>query len=219
MECFTTHDDTMILDPFMGSGSTIVAAAAADKIGVGLEISDDYITLTKQRLEQSGLFSKVSKPLIVKGDARLVEKYVKPDSVSLCVTSPPCWDILNQKRSADGKERRNYGDAVNDLGKITDYEAFLEQLTTVFNGVLRVMVPGKYCIVNVMDLRKKGTFYPLHADLAQRMEKRGWIFDDIIIWDRRQEYNNLRPLGYPFAFRINKIHEYLLIFRKPRVLE
>ncbi len=84
----------------------------------------------------------------------------------------------------------------------------------MFTGVLQVLKPGKYCIVNVMDIRKKDRFYPLHADLARRMEEVGFIFDDLIIWDRRQEYNNLRTLGYPAVFRLNRIHEFLLIFKK-----
>ncbi len=66
-----------------------------------------------------------------------------------------------------------------------------------------------------MDLRKKDRFYPFHADLAARLKNSGFVFDDIIIWDRRQEYNNLRPLGFPSVFRVNKVHEYLLIFQKP----
>lgn len=215
IECFTTHADATILDPFLGSGSTIVAAEAAGKTGIGFEISDDYITLATQRLEQSRLFGKRMEHRIIKADARRVEQYLEPDSVSFCVTSPPYWDILNQKRSADGKARRNYGDAVDDLGNIADYQTFLDELTKAFAGVMRVLEPGKYCIVNVMDLRKKGTFFPFHSDLARKMTESGWIYDDILIWDRRQEYNNLRPLGYPFVFRINKVHEYLLIFKKP----
>ena len=76
--------------------------------------------------------------------------------------------------------------------------------------------PGKYCAVVVMDLRKKDKFFPLHADLARKLsEEIGFIFDDMILWDRRQEYNNLRPLGYPYVFRINKAHEFILIFKKP----
>ena len=145
----------------------------------------------------------------------MLKKYIEPDSIDICVTSPPYWDILNQKRSADGKSQRNYGDSRDDLGNINDYEKFISELSKVFEAVLNVLVPGKYCIVNVMDLRKKDTFYPLHSDLAQKMVESGWIYDDVIIWDRRQDYNNLRPLGYPFVFRINKIHEYLMIFKKP----
>ena len=213
--CFSTDDDKVVLDPFLGSGSTIVAAQQAGKTGVGFEISEDYLTLAKQRLKQGRLFGENMEHRIFNADARLIEQYIAPSSVSLCVTSPPYWDILNQKRSADGKTQRNYGDAADDLGNVTDYEQFLTELTEVFVGVLHVLAPGKYCVVNVMDLRKKGTFFPLHSDLARKMAESGWIYDDMIIWDRRQEYNNLRPLGYPFVFRINKVHEYLLIFRKP----
>ena len=121
--------------------------------------------------------------------------------------------IKNEART----ERRsgNYGDTVGDLGKVSDYEEFLTELNKVFTAVLKVLKPGKYCVVNIMDLRKKERFFPLHSDLARLMAESGWIYDDILIWDRRQEYNNLRPLGYPFVFRINKIHEYLLIFKKP----
>ena len=43
----------------------------------------------------------------------------------------------------------------------------------------------------------------------------GRIFDDLIIWNRQADYSNLRPLGYPAVFRINKVHEFLLIFRNP----
>ena len=65
-----------------------------------------------------------------------------------------------------------------------------------------------------MDLRKKDKFFPFHFDTIQFMTDIGFTLDDIINWDRRQEYNNLRPLGYPYVFRINKIHEFILIFKK-----
>ena len=174
VDCFTTHDDKVILDPFLGSGSTIVAAEQAGKIGIGFEISDDYIKLAKQRLKQGDLFAKGIEHRIIKADARLIEKHVEPNSVSLCVTSPPYWNILHQKRSADGKAQRNYGDTADDLGKISDYEEFLTELNKIFTGVLKVLKPGKYCVVNVMDLRKKERFFPLHSDLARKMEGK-WV--------------------------------------------
>ena len=132
------------------------------------------------------------------------------------VTSPPYWDILLRKRSADYKKIRNYGDSSEDLGRISEYGEFLDALGVVFSNVLAVLKPGCYCCVAVMDLRKGSRFFPLHADLATRMQEVGFLFDDIIIWDRRHDYNNLRPLGHPSVFRINKVHEYILIFQKPR---
>jgi DNA modification methylase len=103
----------------------------------------------------------------------------------------------------------------DDLGKIADYQDFLTALQGVFKVVYRALKPAKYCVVVVMDLRKKETFYPYHADVATFMQQIGFIYDDLIIWDRRHEYNNMRPLGYPSTFRINKAHEFILIFKKP----
>ena len=65
-----------------------------------------------------------------------------------------------------------------------------------------------------MDIRKKSQFYPLHSDLAYKLREVGFLFDDLIIWDRQSDYNNMRPLGYPYRFRINKVHEYILIMYK-----
>jgi DNA modification methylase len=82
--------------------------------------------------------------------------------------------------------------------------------------VLEVLKPGAYLCAVVMDIRKKHVFYPFHSDLAARLQRVGFIYDDLIIWDRRQEYNNLRPLGYPGVFRINKAHEFIIIAQKPK---
>ncbi len=72
-----------------------------------------------------------------------------------------------------------------------------------------------YYILNVMDIRKNGDFYPLHHDASQVILEGGAMsLEDIIIWDRQIEYNSMRPLGYPYKFIINKVHEYLLVFRK-----
>jgi len=118
------------------------------------------------------------------------------------------------KRSADGKENVSYSNKKNDIGNIKEYQNFIYELGKLFLKVNRVLKIGAYCLVNVMDIRKKSEFYPLHSDLAAELQKHGYIFDDIIIWDRQQDYNNMKPLGYPYKYRINKVHEYILIFIK-----
>lgn len=212
LESFTSAEDQVVLDPFSGVGSTVLAAAAAGKTGIGIELNPDYAAVARSRIPE-WLPGRVELHV---ADARTIGELLAPDSVDFVVTSPPYWNILTRKRSADAKAIRNYGEAGEDLGRIGDYEAFLESLQTVFRAVFGVLRPGKYCIVNVMDLRQGSVFYPLHCDLRLKMEATGYELDDLIIWDRRQEYNHLRPLGYPSVFRINKVHEFLLIFRKPR---
>jgi DNA modification methylase len=226
--CFAAPGDEVVLDPFAGLGSTLVAAAQAGMPGVGIELSAEYANIARRRLDgvqreisnlagdpatSAGVRAAGGAQLHV-GDARELLKYVAPESVDLVITSPPYWDILTRRRTADAKAVRNYGDDRADLGRIAGYDDFLAALAEVFAQVLVALRPGKYCIAVVMDLRKHGRFYPFHSDLARRLEDLGFIYDDLLIWDRRQEYNRLRPLGYPAVFRINKVHEFALIFRK-----
>ena len=233
IQCFTTSDDKMVLDPFAGIGSTPIGAELMGKVGIGIELSTEYTNQALARLislpvvsDDQGrpigttlngitLPSSAGERRLYTGDARNLLSYVEPDSIDLVVTSPPYWDILLRKRSADQKTVRNYGAASEDLGKISEYGSFLEALREVFGAVYRALKAGKYCIVVVMDLRKKDRFFPLHADLAEMMQEVGFVYDDLIVWDRRHEYNNMRPLGYPYRFRINKAHEFILIFQKP----
>jgi DNA modification methylase len=235
LACFTTRADQVILDPFAGVGSALLAACATGKHAVGLELNPAYVALARRRLLEQGCrdagsgvwSSERATPLgdtghgpstfaLYQADARHLLDHVPPASIDFCVTSPPYWDILRQRRTADGKPVRHYGDSGGDLGAIADYEVFLDELLKVFAEVHKVLRPAAYCVVVVMDLRKKSRFFPFHADLATRMQEIGFVYDDLIIWDRRQEYNNLRPLGYPYKFRINKVHEFLLIFQKER---
>lgn len=197
-----------VLDPFSGIGSTMVAAHNLNCCGTGIDLSGEFTEKAKLRIENDLNIS------LINGDSFQELDKLQADSFDICITSPPYWDILNMKRSADKKENINYSNKENDMGNIPNYDDFIRLLGDLFVKVHRCLKSGSYCIVNVMDIRKKSNFYPLHSDLATELQKRGYIFDDIIIWDRQAEYNNMRPLGYPYKFRINKVHEYLLIFIK-----
>ena len=215
MECFTNEEDRLVLDPFVGVGSTLVAAKELGKDAVGIEISPDFVMIAKAQVDKTIPYKGESVIKIHTADSRELYKYLSPNSVDMVITSPPYWDILLEKRTADSKEQCDYGGAEGDLGKIRDYDKFVLELRKVFYQVYDVIKPNSYCCVIVMDLRKKNRFYPYHMKVTQFMEDIGFIFDDMIIWDRGQEYNNLRPLGYPTVFRINRIHEFILIFQKP----
>ena len=219
LACFTRADELNVLDPFAGSGSTLLAAMSLGKNGVGFEINADYVALANYRRELlTGLFSPSDHGSMVmhNRDARQMLAVVPPKSIDICITSPPYGNILTQKRTADNKQVRNYGDHSHDLGRISDYSIFIDSLSDIFASVLAALKPMGYCLVNVMDIRKGSQFFPFHSDLANALIGLGFVFDDLLIWDRRSEYNNFRPLGYPSVFRINKAHEYILIMQKPR---
>ena len=217
IEMFTSKCAT-VLDPFLGTGSTLLAARQLDRNGIGIELSKEYSKIAQKRLNQSGLFEHGGFISVIHcADAHELAKFVEPESIDLVVTSPPYWDILTEKRTADYKEIRNYGDDKRDLGRIKGYRDFISALQGIFQKVHLTLKEGGYCCIIVMDIRKKSKFYPFHSDLAGSLEEVGFELDDVIIWDRRQEYNNLRPLGYPAVFRVNKVHEFIVIMRKPKI--
>ncbi len=223
LQCFIRETDRVVLDPFAGSGSTLLAACSLGLTGIGIDLSPDYVAMARRRLmegQHQEYSLQAGRPVgagfcLLQTDAAQVGDLLAPGSVDFCATSPPYWDILRRRRTADGRERRHYGDRKANLGDISAYTDFLVALRRVFSGVWTVLRPGAYCCVVVMDLRKGPRFFPLHQDFSALMQQVGFVFDDLVIWDRRADYNNLRPLGYPWKFRINKVHEFVLIFVKP----
>lgn len=214
IESFLPDGPGTVLDPFCGSGSTLVAAQRMGKRAIGCELSADYVALTKKRLSETQCPGPT--PEVHALPASRALELVPENSVDLCITSPPYWNILNRKRTADYKSVRHYGNQAGDLGTIADYDEYLQALGTVFTGVLRALKPGAHACIVVMDLRVKSKFYPLHSDLADRLQAIGYDYDDLVIWNRQAEYNFLRPLGFPSVFRINKVHEFILLMQKPK---
>ena len=47
---FSFEGDT-VLDPFMGTGSTLLAAARCGRNSIGVEVEPVYVKMSKQRLE------------------------------------------------------------------------------------------------------------------------------------------------------------------------
>ena len=133
IETFTNHSQKRILDPFMGSGSTLVAASRLGKIGIGVELNPKYVAIAKHRLSKNLLesASDEAKYEIHTGDVGKLLEFVEAESIDLTITSPPYWDILNQARSADGKNVRNYGNLEGDLGVPCTYGAFIDSLQHV----------------------------------------------------------------------------------------
>lgn len=218
---YTRDNGEVILDPFLGIGSSLIASLKNSRAGIGCELNEEYCALANKRIADHKLDlidQEIFEQKILIGDNRETLKTIPTESVDLSISSPPYWDILNQKRTADKKEIVNYSNSNTDIGNISSYEEYLENLKQVYSEVFRSLKYNKRCIVNVMDLRKKDKFFPLHIDVSRIMTEIGFELEDIVIWDRQHEYNNMKTLGYPWVFRINKVHEYCLIFWKREVV-
>jgi len=112
LRCFTTDDDEVALDPFVGLGSTVLAAEELGKAGIGLDIYPNFINKARERLGQLSFLNAESQSCPESKfhcvDARHLTRVVSINSVDIVITSPPYWDIHLQKRTADRKSTRPY---------------------------------------------------------------------------------------------------------------
>lgn len=214
IETFTNEGD-WVLDPFSGTGTTLLACKMLARNGYGFDISSEFTNIAIERVaKQIAVEASPTRQIPVCDDSRNLLKYVEKDSIDFAVTSPPYWKILREEKTFLKREATPYTEHKEDLGNIQSYEEFLAALVDVFSKVYQSLRMNKFLVVDIMDVRINDTFYPMHADLIHEMSKIKFGLWDIIIWDRHMEYNSLTAMIYPYKFYVNKVHEYLLIFQK-----
>ena len=214
LETFTTLESITVLDPFAGSGSTLLAARSCGVNAIGLDINLEYRDLYLHRKTEYEKKYPDSFQKYHLHDATKIAQILHPDSIDICITSPPYWDILNARRTADVRCNTPYSELQIDLGNLAEYSEFLSDLSKAVSEIYICLKNQSYLILNVMDIRKGPKFIPLHLDAIKLAVDNGFELNDIIIWDRQIDYNSMRPLGFPYKFIVNKVHEYLLILRK-----
>lgn len=215
---FTKKGDTVV-DPFVGVGSTLKAAALECRNGIGIELNARYAELAKARIEHEvpqDLQSR-SEQQIFAGDARVLIDAIPRNTASLVVTSPPYWNILHKVDHKAQQERvsknldHHYGHNPADLGNIASYEDFVGELCNVFAKCRRVMTARAHLCVFVGDFRHKSKYYMLHADLARGLESHGFVTKGVFILHQSQK--RVFPYGYPSAFVPNVHHQHILVTR------
>ena len=153
--------------------------------------------------------------LVGAGDARDLS-WIPDASVHLIVTSPPYWTL------------KNYREHPDQLGAITNYDRFLEELDLAWAECTRVLIPGGRicCVVGDVCLprKKAGRHYvmPLHADIQVRSRRLGLDCLSPILWNKiangvtEAAGNGAGFYGKPYqpgAIVKNDI-EYILFLRK-----
>ncbi len=216
---FSKPGDT-VLDPFLGIGSTLKAAATEGRNGVGIELSPEFAQLSVERLDKEldeSLLASTTQT-VLQGDSRAVLKGLGENSVDLVVTSPPYWNILHKKDHKAKQERESKGLATRyseddslDLGNIDDYEAFLEALMDIFRNCQRVLKPKKHAAIVVSDFREGPRLRMFHADIARLMEQEDWTLKGITIL--HQTHKRIFPYGYPTSYVPNIHHQYIVILQ------
>ena len=222
-----SHQGELVLDPFMGSGTTLLAARDADRNAVGFDIHPDYIALTQERLKQESLFSQTQQVPIL-DDARHISGYLDEESVTCIVTSPPYANLLNRQRknkSRRGNDRKNgqylkveqYSQRSEDLGTL-DLDAYSEAIAEIFERLLPLLKKKGHCVINVPDMWWENKRINIHVAVIEALRSVGYELRNLIIWDRMNIVNNVGIFGWPSNYiTMGTTFEYLLDFWRPPV--
>jgi DNA modification methylase len=214
---FFTKKGQWVFDPFLGSGSTLVACRNTERNGVGIEITEKYASISQERLKQRGLTE--TEQIIMQEDSNNIEKLWAERNLPLmdfCITSPPYWNQLTrnkmrqQERKARGLDTK-YSEDSKDIGNIENYNEFIDAQEKIFDKVYNVMKPSSYLVVITNNVFADGRLYPLAFDTLNSLSKK-WVPKDEKIW--LQDDKSLLPLGIYSAWVGNRAHQYCLIFKK-----
>lgn len=222
-----SKEGALILDPFLGTGTTLEACRNTNRAGIGIELNEKFVKHAKEVTKQATLNTKINLE-VIHDDCRNLLKHVKENSVQTMITSPPYANFI--RKSVKDREKTHktslirinnkstvkpYSDDEKDFGNL-DYEDFLKELKPILRDLYKVTVPGGYNVWVVKDYRdtkNKVPYISFHHDLANLGEEAGFKFHDLIVWDQNEQ-RSLVLLGYPSIFYTNQNCSFLVVFRK-----
>jgi len=199
-----------VLDPMVGSGTTLVEARLLNRNAIGVDINLEAVYLTLDRLNfPLPLGQPEPEVLVYQGDARHLDE-VGTESIDLIATHPPYWGIIRYGSPA----QRQTGD----LSAMRDLEDFLMGMEEVAREAFRVLKPGRVCGVLIGDTRRHRHYVPIAYRVFEVFLKAGFILlEDIIKVQHKMKSTRERWGARRFeVYGFHKItHEHLFVFRKP----
>lgn len=217
---FFTKKHQVVLDLFMGIGSTIIAAQKLYRNAIGIDLNKEFCDITQSRLDKTNDVSKIQ---LFNADSRHITQLWKEQQlpqVDFVITSPPYFNMLaysrggvksrHHKLEEQGK-KMTYGDNQQDLSNIDDYYTFLDELVAIFVELRPIMKKNAYMVIVVQNIYvKEGYVVPLAFDLACQLG-RAFALKPEMIWC--QDNKPLHIWGYPITYMGNYHHHYCLVFQ------
>jgi DNA modification methylase len=203
-----TKPGESVLDPMVGSGTSMVECRLLGRDGIGVDINEDAVMLSHDRLNFSineKLEGHLSSPCQIKlfvGDARNLDS-IGDNSVDLVLTHPPYAGIIRYTGSrVDG-----------DLSGLS-FGNFLRGMDQVAKECMRVLRPGHHCGILIGDSRRHQHYVPIAMRVMERFLSAGFALKEDII---KLQYNTKGTReswsGKKYGFYLIA-HEHLFVFRK-----
>lgn len=206
-----TKKGEWVLDPFLGSGTTLIEAQRLGRNAVGIELSKKVLDQTKKNIVKEDNPSKV-KLEFVNGDSASVDlknilSELQIKSFQFQIFHPPYWDIIK------------FSDSKSDLSNTKSIDDFLNSFGKVLDNCLPLLDKKRYAAVVISDKYSGGEWIPLGFYVMQEFVKRGMILKSTIVknFDETTAKRNQKELwryrALAGGFYVFK-HEYIFIFQK-----
>ncbi|MHB1686379.1 MAG: TRM11 family SAM-dependent methyltransferase [Ignavibacteriaceae bacterium] len=199
-----SNEGDFILDPMVGSGTTLIEAKLLHRNADGIDINSDAVQLCKKALEFE--YESNSKQNVFLGDARNLSQY-SDNSIDLIITHPPYLNIVQYSQNK----------IAEDLSSISSIPKFFNELQIVSQELFRVLKEDHYCAILIGDTRKAQHYIPLSYYLLQTFLKTGFVLKEEIIKAQHNCVYSKRWVQSAAKYNFYLImHEHLFVFRKPK---
>ena len=202
-----SEEGDLVLDPFVGSGTTAIEAKLLRRRIIGIDINPQAIEMAKQRtafrLHSDDGDGPVYEPELYVGDARALDR-IEDESVDLVCAHPPYAEAIKFSCGIPG-----------DMS-LLKVDQFIESMNHVIQECFRVLKPEKYCAFLIGDTRRNRRVVSIAFRTWPQFIAAGFVEKENII---KIQHNckatgfwRTRSVEYNFLLLA---HEYLFVFQKP----
>jgi len=210
-----TKKDDIVLDLFLGSGTSAIEAERQERRLVGVELKKDLVEAVRKKVSSELLDERIC---LLQGDAKSQETAQRvrgalgamgAEHAQLLILHPPYYDIIHFSRRED------------DLSNAEDLDGFLAQFEAVARHGLDLLEPGRFAALVIGDKYAQGELTPLGFYCLERMQRVGFRTKAIVVKNiegnergKGRDSNLWRYRALRGGFYIFK-HEYVMVFQKP----
>lgn len=192
----------LILDPMVGSGTTLIEAKLLHRHATGIDINQNAVELSRDALNFE--FETTASQNVVLGDARNLSS-INDHSVDLVITHPPYLNILKYSENTPG-----------DLSLVGSLPKFCVEMQQVAQELFRVLKPNKFCAILIGDTRKAQHYVPLAYNVLKIFLSSGFLLKEDIIKAQHNCTLSKKWIKQATEYGFYLImHEHLFVLRKP----